>query len=95
MVDTTFVATFTIWRRVLPTQKTQAIVQRRLLILDCIRRLSGRSERWVTVSEIVSDLKEQGYAVEVHSVRRDMKSLLETYQQLECNDNSNEAVSAS
>jgi hypothetical protein len=45
----------------------------------------------VTVAEIVSELKGQGYAVEVHSVRRDMKSLLDTYQQLECNDNSNEA----
>lgn len=78
----------------MPTQKSQAIVQRRLSILECIRRLSGRSERWVTVSEIVGALKEQGYAVEVHSVRRDMKSLLETHQQLECNDNSNESGEA-
>jgi hypothetical protein len=75
----------------LSDQKSQAIVQRRLLALDSIRRLSGRSERWVTVSEIVQDLKEQGYAVAVHSIRRDLKSLLETYQQLECNDNSNKA----
>jgi len=73
----------------LSDQKSQAIVQRRLLALESIRRLSGRSERWITVSEIVQDLKEQGYAVEVHSIRRDLKSLLETYQQLECNDNSN------
>jgi predicted DNA-binding transcriptional regulator YafY len=73
----------------LPDQKSQAIVQRRLLALETIRRLSGRSERWITVSEIVKDLKEQGYAVEVHSIRRDLKSLLETHQQLECNDNSN------
>lgn len=72
-------------------QKSQAIVQRRLLALESIRRLSGRSERWITVSEIVKDLKEQGYAVEVHSIRRDLKSLLETHQQLECNDNSNQA----
>jgi len=75
----------------LSDQKSQAIVQRRLLALESIRRLSGRSERWVTVAEIVQDLKEQGYAVEVHSIRRDLKSLLETYQQLECNDNSNHA----
>lgn len=74
----------------MPDQKSQAIVQRRLLVLETIRRLSGRSQRWITVSEIVKDLKEQGYAVEIHSVRRDMKSLLETHQQLECNDNSNE-----
>lgn len=70
-------------------QKSQAVVQRRLLVLESIRRLSGRSERWVTVSEIVADLRQQGYAVEIHSIRRDMKSLLVTYQQLECNDNSN------
>lgn len=69
-------------------QKSQAVVQRRLLVLESIRRLSGRSERWVTVSEIVADLRQQGYAVETHSIRRDMKSLLATYQQLECNDNS-------
>ncbi len=64
-------------------QKSQAIVQRRLLALESIRRLSGRSERWITVSEIVQDLKDQGYAVEVHSIRRDLKSLLETHQQFE------------
>lgn len=73
----------------MPEQKSQAIVQRRLLVIESIQRLSGRAERWVTVSEIVTDLKEQGYAVEVHSIRRDLKSLLETHQQLECNDNSN------
>ena len=72
-------------------QKSQAIVQRRLLALEAIRRLSGYSERWVTVSEIVNDLRQQGYAVEVHNIRRDLKSLLETHQQLECNDNSNSA----
>ncbi len=72
-------------------QKSQAIVQRRLLALESVRRLSGRSEKWITVSEIVKDLKEQGYAVEVYSIRRDLKSLLETHQQLECNDNSNQA----
>ena len=70
-------------------QKSQAIVQRRMLALESIRRLSGRSERWVTVAEIVQDLKDQGYAVEVYSIRRDLKSLLEIHQQLECNDNSN------
>lgn len=72
----------------MPDQKSQAVLQRRLLVLECIRRLSGRSERWVTVGEIVNDLQQQGYAVETHSIRRDMKSLLETYPQLECNDNS-------
>ena len=72
----------------MPHQKSQAVLQRRLLVLECVRRLSGRSERWVTVGEIVNDLQQQGYAVETHSIRRDMKSLLETYPQLECNDNS-------
>ncbi len=72
-------------------QKSQAIVQRRLLALEAIRRLSGLFERWVTITEIVTDLKQQGYAVENHSIRRDLKSLLETYQQLDCNDNSNAA----
>jgi predicted DNA-binding transcriptional regulator YafY len=72
----------------LPDQKSQAVLQRRLLVLECVRRLSGRAERWVTVGDIVNDLQQQGYAVETHSIRRDMKSLLETYPQLECNDNS-------
>ncbi len=75
-------------------QKSQAIVQRRMLVLEIIRRLSGRSERWVTVTEVVKDLQEQGYAVAVHSIRRDLKSLLETYQQLDCNDNSSVAGEA-
>lgn len=74
----------------MPDQKSQATVQRRLQVLESIRKLSGRSERWVTVSEIVNDLKEQGYEVSVHSIRRDLKSLLKTHQQLECNDNSNQ-----
>lgn len=72
----------------MPEQKTQAVLQRRLSVIESIRRLSGRQERWVTVAEIVSDLKDQGYAVEIYSVRRDMKALLDTHQQLECNDNS-------
>ena len=72
----------------MPDQKSQAVLQRRLFVLECIRRLSGRAERWVTVGDIVNDLQQQGYAVETHSIRRDMKSLLETYPQLECNDNS-------
>jgi predicted DNA-binding transcriptional regulator YafY len=71
-----------------PDQKSQATVQRRLQVLESIRKLSGRSERWVTVSDITSDLKGNGYPVKVHSIRRDLKALLETYQQLECNDNS-------
>lgn len=74
----------------MPDQKSQATVQRRLQVLESILKLSGRSERWVTVSEIVNDLKDQGYKVSVHSIRRDLKSLLETHQQLECNDNSNQ-----
>ena len=72
----------------MPEQKTQAVLQRRLSVIESIRRLSGRQERWITVAEIVSDLKDQGYAVEIYSVRRDMKALLDTHQQLECNDNS-------
>ena len=72
----------------MPDQRSQATVQRRLLVLESIRKLSGRSERWVTVSEIVDDLKKQGYEVKTHSIRRDLKALLETQQQLECNDNS-------
>ena len=72
-------------------QKSQAIVQRRLLVLEAIHRLSGLSERWVTVNEIAKDLNQQGYIAEIHSVRRDLKALLETHQQLECNDNSNAA----
>ena len=72
----------------MPEQKTQAILQRRLSVLEAIRRLSGPSQRWVTVADLVKDLKHQGYAVETYSIRRDMRALLETHQQLECNDNS-------
>ena len=72
----------------MPEQKTQAVMQRRLGVIESIRRLSGRQERWVTVSELVSDLKDKGFSVAIHSIRRDMKALLDTYQQLECNDNS-------
>lgn len=72
----------------MPDQKSQALLQRRLLVLESIRRLSGRSARWVTVAEIVEALTQQGYRVATHNVRRDMKCLLETYPQLECNDNS-------
>lgn len=71
-------------------QKSHAIVQRQLLALESIRRLSGRSERWVTVSEIANDLQGKGYNVKVYSIRRDLKSLLETHQQLECNNNSDQ-----
>ncbi|TRW95828.1 helix-turn-helix transcriptional regulator [Candidatus Methylobacter oryzae] len=74
----------------MPGQKSQATLQRRLQVLESIRKLSGRSARWVTVSEIVNDLKKQGYEVSVPNIRRDLKSLLETHQQLECNDNSNQ-----
>lgn len=75
-------------------QKSQVLVQRRMFALEIIKRLSGRAERWVTVNEIAKDLNEQGYIAEIHSVRRDLKALLETHQQLECNDNSNAAGEA-
>ena len=65
-------------------QKSQVLVQRRILALDIIKRLSGHTERWVTVNEIAKDLNQQGYSAEIHSVRRDLKALLETHQQLEC-----------
>ncbi len=71
----------------MPSQKSQATVQRRLFVLDAIQRLSGRSQRWVTGSEITTYLKKQGYSAKIHSIRRDLKALLETHLQLECNDN--------
>jgi arginine repressor len=51
-------------------------------IIDCLAR-------WGTVAEIVHDLEHQGFAVETHSVRRDMKALLGTYPQRKFNVNSN------
>lgn len=72
----------------MPEQKTQAVLQRRLSVIESIRRLSGHLERWVTVSELVTDLKDQGYSVETYSIRRDMKALLDIYPQLECHNNS-------
>lgn len=69
-------------------QKLQTTVQRRNLVLESIRRLSGTSHRWVTGSEIVQDLTAQGYEVASHQIRRDLKALLPLYPQLEINDNS-------
>lgn len=69
-------------------QKSQATLQRRNLVLQSIRRLSGKSLRWVTCSEIVQDLKSKGYTVEIHNIRRDLKALLPLHPQLEVNDNS-------
>ncbi|WP_031435348.1 helix-turn-helix transcriptional regulator [Methylomarinum vadi] len=69
-------------------QKSQATQQRRSLVLESIRRLSGKSLRWVTGSEIVRDLTAQGYDVAAHHIRRDLKALLPLHPQLEVNDNS-------
>jgi predicted DNA-binding transcriptional regulator YafY len=69
-------------------QKSQATLQRRNLVLESIRRLSGKSLRWVTGSEIVQDLTAQGYEVAAHHIRRDLKALLPLHPQLEFNDNS-------
>ena len=72
----------------MPSEKSQATGQRRNLVLETISRLSGISQRWVTVTEIVQDIKGQGYAVETHNIRRDLKALLAIHAQLEINDNS-------
>jgi len=72
----------------MPDQDAQATGQRRNLVLNTIRKLSGVSQRWVTNAEIVKDLKEQGYAVKTHTIRRDLTALLPIHQQLELNDNS-------
>jgi len=72
----------------MPKQEAQAIGQRRNLVLETIRRLSGPSQCWITNAEIVKDLKGQGYAVKTHSIRRDLRALLPNYPQLEVNDNS-------
>lgn len=69
-------------------EKAQATLQRRLLVLEAAQRLSGPAKRWVTVSDIVKDLKKQGYAAKTHSIRRDLSALLGSHPQLECNDNS-------
>lgn len=72
----------------MPDQDAQATGQRRNLVLNTIRTLSGRSQRWVTNAEIVEGLKAQGYAVKTHNIRRDLTALLPIHQQLEINDNS-------
>ena len=72
----------------MPDQDAQATGQRRNLVLNTIRKLSGLSQRWVTNAEIVEDLNTQGYAVKTHNIRRDLTALLPIHQQLEINDNS-------
>jgi hypothetical protein len=72
----------------MPEQNAQATGQRRNLVLNSIRKLSGISQRWVTNAEIVNNLNEQGYTVKTHSIRRDLNALLPIHHQLELNDNS-------
>lgn len=69
-------------------QKSQATQQRRNLVLESIRRLSGKNLRWVTGRDILQDLTGKGYTVQSHNIRRDLKALLPLYPQLEVNDNS-------
>lgn len=68
----------------MPTQTAIATQQRRLLILEAVKRLS-RSGQWVTQPDLVRDLCSQGYKVEKHHVLRDLKALVSVHQQLECN----------
>lgn len=71
----------------MPDQKLSATFQRRYLVLETVQRLS-RAGQWVTQTEIVRDIKDQGYSVEKHQIRRDMAELWKLYPQLERNDNS-------
>lgn len=70
----------------MPSQKSPALFQRRMLILHAVQRLS-RTGRWVTRQELVTYLKNQGFEVEKHNVMRDLRALQENFVQLECNDN--------
>lgn len=70
----------------MPDQKAQATLQRRYLILDAVQRLS-RTGRWVTQADILKDLRGQGYAIEKHHVLRDLRALVDSFPQLECNNN--------
>jgi len=72
----------------MPDQDAQATGQRRNLVLNTIRKLSGVSQCWVTNAEIVKDLIGQGYDVKTHNIRRDLAALLPIHKQLELNDNS-------
>jgi len=72
----------------MPKQKSQALVQRRNSVIEAIKRLSGQSNRWVTISEIIDDINGQGYTVKKHNIRRDLEAVLPIYTQLEINDNS-------
>ena len=72
-------------------QKTQATLQRRLLVLDAIQRLS-RTGRWVKQADIVKDLRSQGNSVEKHNVLRDLRALTEIYPAMECNDNQRDGL---
>jgi len=72
----------------MPKQKSQATAQRRNLVVESIKRLSGLSQRWVYASEIVEDIKSQGYTVKKHNIRRDLQAVLPIHSQLEINDNS-------
>lgn len=72
----------------MPEQKVEAKLQRSLLVLHIIRKLSGSRGRWVGVAEITKALKNEGYHAEAYNIRRDLEALSALFHQLECNDNS-------
>lgn len=69
-------------------QSIQAPNLRRDLILEAIKNLSGQAHRWVSMNEIVESLKEQGHAIGVYDIRRDLRELLLLHPQLERNHSS-------
>lgn len=71
----------------MPDQKQLANLQRRIFVLDTLKKLS-RTGLWVTQAEIVNELKGNGYGVEKHQIWRDLTELSQIFPQLERNDNS-------
>lgn len=77
----------------MPDQTAVATNQRRNLVVEAIRRLS-RTRSWVTVQDLVADLKGQGFDVRKHHILRDLKALIQIHPELECHDESDDDGSA-
>lgn len=77
----------------MPDQTAVATNQRRNLVVEAIRRLS-RTRGWVTVQDLVADLKGQGFDVRKHHILRDLKALIQIHPELECHDESDSDGSA-
>src|SRR5258706_1369521 len=78
----------------MPREPSLKKSQRMLLVLEAVQRLSGPTEKWVKVTDIVDDICGSGYEVDKHHVQRDLRDqvLAGLHPQLELNDHGGRGV---